>query len=233
MYIKNTIRNPFVKGNNMSEEENKVEQKENDKELNFRKLEAKYERQIAQERAERQAEIKKIQEEYQAKLNQFQRPQEDEDEEVYIDKRRLGRELSDFEKKMEQKYDKRAEEKARNLLKQEKQENWLKNNPDFYEVLEKHADEFAQKNPGIAERILNMPEGIERQQLVYENIKALGLDKPKETIQDTVNQRQQGPYYQPTQIGNAPYNSQGGDFSPGGQKNAYNKLQELKARLRL
>lgn len=208
------------------------EKSQSDKELNFRKLEAKYERQLAQERAEREAQLKRVQEEYENKLNQFQKP-DDDDEDIYIDKKRLNRQLTDFEKSLEKKFDQRAEEKARSLMDQRQREQYLKDNPDFYQTLEKHADDFAEKSPHLAQSILKMPEGFDRQMLVYHNIKALGLDKPKENIQDKINQNQRGPYYQPSGMGSAPYNNTAGDFSPAGKKNAYEKLKELKSRLRL
>ena len=66
---------------------------------------------------------------------------------------------------------------------------WLKNNPDFYEVMN-HAQAFADKDPELAESILEMPEGFERQKLVYKNIKALGIHKPAEqkpNIQDKID----------------------------------------------
>ena len=78
-----------------------------------------------------------------------------------------------------------------------------------------------------------MPEGFERQKLVYENIKALGIDQPEQkgpSIQDKVDANRRGPSYQPTGVGSAPFSSQG-DFSAAGMKNAYAKMQELKNRL--
>jgi hypothetical protein len=61
------------------------------------------------------------------------------------------------------------------------------------------------------------------------------LHKPPEakpSIQETIDKNRKGPFYQPTGVGTAPY-AGGGDFSPTGQKSAYDKMQELKARLRL
>jgi len=91
------------------------------------------------------------------------------------------------------------------------------------------------EHPGIAQGILRMPEGFERQKLVYETMKSLGVgkQKPKEpTIQDKVNANRKSPFYQPSDTGTAPY-VQGGDFSDQGKKQAFNKMQELKKRLRL
>ena len=80
-----------------------------------------------------------------------------------------------------------------------------------------------------------MPEGFERQKLVYKNIKALGVHKPEQkqpSIQDKVDANKRSPFYQPNGVGSAPYSSVG-DFSAGGQKNAYEKMQQLKSKLRI
>jgi len=80
-----------------------------------------------------------------------------------------------------------------------------------------------------------MPEGFERQKLVYKNIKALGLHKAPEkqsTVQDKIDANRKSPYYQPTGVGSAPY-SQVGDFSDNGHKLAYEKMQALKKQLRI
>jgi hypothetical protein len=126
-------------------------------------------------------------------------------------------------------------EHAKTAAKEElKQEMWLENNPDFYEVLG-NAEKFAQRSPKLAETILRMPEGFERQKLVYQNIKELGLHKPETkapSIQDKIDANKRSPYYQPSGVGTAPYAS-AGDFSAVGQKNAYDKMQELKSRLRM
>jgi hypothetical protein len=119
-------------------------------------------------------------------------------------------------------------------LQNERKTNWLKNNPDFHEVLS-HAEKLALKDPELAESLLEMPEGFERQKLVYKTIKSQGLHKPEvkpSSIQDKIDSNRRGAFYQPTGVGSAPYSSQG-DFSQGGQKQAYEKMQELKSRLRI
>lgn len=211
-------------------QENQPEvQKSSDKEINFRKLEEKYERLLAQERqaredAERKAQAARVQSD----------DDEDDDADPYVDKRKLEKKFVSFEKKMEERIDKKAEEKARSMLYSEKKDSWLRNNPDFYDVMQ-HAEKFAMQDPELAETILEMPEGFERQKLVYKNIKALGLHKAPEkapSIQDKIDANRRSPYYQGGGVGTAPYNSQG-DFSKTGQKSAYDKMQELKSRLRL
>jgi hypothetical protein len=209
-----------------------AEAKPNDKELNFRALEAKYQRQLEQERAAR-LEAERLAQEAASKKS----PTEDDedDSEPYVDHKRLQKKLNKFGQSTQSEIQK-AMEMAKHAAKEElKQEMWLENNPDFYDVLQ-HAEKFAQKAPKLAETILRMPEGFERQKLVYQNIKELGMHKPEQkpsTIQDKIDANRRSPYYQPSGVGSAPYNAGQGDFSPAGQKNAYDKLQELKKNLRI
>lgn len=207
--------------------------KPNDKEYNFRALEAKYQRQLEQERTERERmarELDEVRKMHQSK----QIEEEDDDSEPYIDKRRLNKTLSNLEKKFEEKIEKKAEEKARSMIDLEKRNTWLDTNKDFYEVMQ-HAEKLVHTNPVLAETILKMPDTFERQKLVYANIKALGLDKPEQkvpSIQEKIDSNRRTPYYQPSGISAAPYASVG-NFSPSGQKQSYDKMQELKNRLRL
>jgi len=205
---------------------------QSDKELNFRALEAKYRRELEAERAARQEAERMAQE----ATSRKQQPQDEEDDESepYVDHKRLNKKLSSFEKRMEEKIDKRAEEKARTLVGQERKDSWLRNNPDFHEVLQ-HAEKFAQYDPELAESILEMPNTFERQKLVYKNIKALGLHKPEQkapSIQEKIDANRRSPYYQPSGVGTAPY-ATAGDFSSSGQKQAYEKMQQLKKTLRI
>jgi hypothetical protein len=206
-------------------------EQKNDKEYNFRALEAKYERQLAHERNARLEAEKLAQESQKRKVVQ---EDEDDDSDPYVDNKKLAKKLSSFERRLEETIDKKAEEKARQFLKQDKQESWMKQNPDFYNVMQ-HAQAFAEADPDLAETILEMPEGFERQKLVYKAIKAMGVHQPKRqepSIQEKIDANRKSPYYQPSQMGTAPY-SHAGDFSPTGQKNAYDKMQELKSKLRL
>lgn len=216
-------------------QENQVQNndKPSDKELNFRALEAKYQRQLEQERAAR-LEAEKIAQEAQAKKQQVHNDDDEDDNEPYIDKKRLNKQLNKFGQNTQSEIQK-AMEQAKFAAKEElKQEMWLENNPDFYDVLQ-HAEKFAQKSPELAKTILRMPEGFERQKLVYQNIKAIGIDKPEQklpSIQEKIDANRRSPYYQPSGVGSSPYQSQG-DFSVGGQKQAYEKMQELKSKLRI
>lgn len=205
------------------------EQKANDKELNFRRQEQMFQRLLA----EKESKMAELQQQLEQK-RAVSEPDEDGSDEPYVDHKRLNKTLSSFEKKMEATIEKKAEEKARALLRNAEQDNWLRQNNDFQEVMQ-HAEKFATSNPFLAETILKMPDSFERQQLVYNNIKALGLHKAPEkgpTIQETIDAKRRSPYYQPSGIATAPFQG-GGDFTPSGQKNAYEKMQQLKKQLRI
>jgi hypothetical protein len=192
-----------------------------------------YQRQLEQERAAREQLQRELEEARTARQRQ-QEPEDDDNAESYVDHKRLSRQLASFERKIDEKIDKKAEEKARAMVEKERKDTWLRNNPDFYDVLQ-HADKFAERDPELAETILTMPEGFERQKLVYKNIKALGIHKPETkapSIQEKVDANRRSPYYQPSGVGSAPY-AAAGDYSPVGMKNAYQKMQELKSKLRI
>ena len=157
-------------------------------------------------------------------------------DEPYVDHKNLKKKMEKWEKRIDEKIERKAEEKARSLVENERRTSYLKQNSDFNDIMQPELmQKFVERHPGLAEGILAMPEGFERQKLVYENIKALGLHKkeePKANIQSQVDQNRRSPYYQPSGVGTAPY-AQNGDFSTAGQKNAYAKMQELKSKLRI
>lgn len=203
------------------------EQKVSDKELNFRQLEQKYQRELEKERAAR------LEAERVATLSR-QQPEEDEDDEPYVNNKKLQKKLAQFGEQTQKVTQNEIQRAVQGALSEERRNSWLKQNSDFYDVL-KHADKLAMKDPELAETILEMPEGFERQKLVYKNIKALGLDKPEQkqpSIQDKIDANRRSPYYQPSGIATSPYAAQG-DFSPSGQKTAYQHMMELKSKLRL
>jgi hypothetical protein len=211
-------------------QENQVEEsKVSSTDLNFRRQEAMYNRKLAEVEA-KNLELQKQLEQKQ----QISSQDDDDDSEPYVNNKRLNKSLAQFGQNTQSEIQK-AMQQAKQAAKEElKQEMWIENNPDFYEVLQ-HADKLAKKSPKLAETILRMPDGFERQQLVYHNIKELGIDKPdskSSSIQDKVDANRRSPYYQPSGIGTAPY-AAAGDFSDQGQKQAYSKMQELKNRLRL
>lgn len=205
--------------------------KPSDKELNFRLQEQKYEKMLAQERAARQEAERVAQERVQS---QSRNDDDDDDSEPYIDKRKLEKKLAKFGESNKKQTQLEIQAAVQSALSEERRSNWIKSNPDFYDVLN-HAQTFYEKHKELAEDILEMPEGFERQKLVYRNIKALNahLPAPKQpSIQEKIDSNKRAPYYQPTGQGSSPYASNG-DFSPTGQKAAHDKMQELKSRLRL
>lgn len=214
-------------------EENKVTDTENNaqlqKELNFRRQEMMYERKLA----EKERELEELRRSYQSPQNHTH-VEDDDDDEPYVDKRKLKKHLERFGEQNKQ-YTQSEIQRAVNQALEEKDKNdWMKNNSDFYDVINKHAEEFANRDPELAESILKMPPSFAREKLVYRTIKAMGLDKPKQPISNTqqrIDQNRMNPV-QPTNFGNSPYVSQS-DFSRGGQKQAYEKMQELKQRLGL
>lgn len=208
------------------------EQKPNDKEINFRRLEEKYERKLAEAEA-RAANAERMAQE--ALNKKSTEDDEDNYSEPYVDDKRLNKKLNKFGQTTQSEIQK-AMEMAKVAAKEElKQELWLEQHSDFYDVMKNHAERFAEKAPKLAANILKMPEGFERQKLVYHNIKELGIDRPEKkepSIQEKVDANRKSPYYQPSNVGSAPYAS-AGDYSPAGQKNAYQKMQELKKQLRI
>lgn len=207
-----------------------VDTKQNDKELNFRNLEAKYQRELEKERSARQEAERLV---HESKQKQVQ-DDDDDDGEPYVDHKKLAKKLDKFGEKTRQITQSEVQKAVSVAIQQERQSNWLKSNPDFHEVMQ-YAENLAKKDPDLAETILEMPEGFERQKLVYKQIKAMGLHKPEvkpTSIQEKVDANRKGPFYQPSSVGATPY-SNGGDFSGAGQKQAYDKMQELKNRLRL
>jgi len=216
--------------NNEPQQPNVVDTKQNDKEINFRKQEMMFQRQLEQER-QRIAELeRKIQEQSQPKYED-----EDDDDEPYIDKRKLKKELAKVQQTTVQHTQSEIQRAVQVALEEKEKQDWIKQNGDFYDVIQRHAEEFAQRDPELAETILKMPQGFAREKLVYRTIKSMGLDKPKTpepSIQQKIDANRRSAYYQPSGIGNAPY-SQQSDYSPQGQKSAYDHMQALKNRLRL
>lgn len=209
------------------------QKQQHDREYNFAMLNKKLQAsEVARIDAERRAD---------EALKNYQQRQvvsnddDDDGDEPYVDHKKLNKKLSNFEKTMEEKIEQKASVIAKAMVEKQKHEMWLKANPDFKEVLDNYADKFAAADPDLAESILEMPNTFERQKLVYKNIKALGLHKPavpQPSIQDKIDANRRSPYYQPTGMGSSPYSTQG-DFSPAGQKLAYDKMKDLQSKLRL
>lgn len=212
--------------------ENTPDQKTTDKELNFRALEQKYQRQLDQERQAR-LEAEKIAQQHVSRNSQSD--EDDDDAEPYIDRKKLKKEQAKFGQQIKQETQSEIQKAVHMALTEERKANWIKQNSDFYDVLQ-HAEKLAKKDPDLAESILEMPDTFERQKLVYKNIKALGLHQAEvkpPSIQEKIDSNRKSPYYQPSTMGTAPYAGAQSDYSPAGKKAAYEKLQELKSRLRL
>jgi hypothetical protein len=211
-----------------SSNETVVAQTANDtKELNFRKQQAMYERMLE----EKEVRIAELQQKQQQQLHV---EEDDNDDSPFVDYKKLDKKLNKFGQQHRQETQTDIQRAVQSALSDERKQNWLKNNPDFYETLQ-HAERFAAHDPELAETILQMPEGFERQKLVYRSIKSSGIDKPvkqEQSVQQKIDANRKSPYYQPTGVGTAPYASVG-DFSATGQKQAHAKMQELKARLRI
>jgi hypothetical protein len=218
----------------VKQEEQLQDQPRNDKEYNFAQLR----KQMESERSAR-LKLEKELEEVRSK-SQSRAAVSDEDDnydEPYIDKRYLKKNLDKTGLQIREEVRRETQAEMQKLFQEEKRNSWLKSNPDFQEVMQ-HAQKFAETDPELAETILEMPEGFERQKLVYKNIKALGLHKPavpKESIQDKVDKNRKGPYYQPSQMGTAPYGvvNGGKDYSPAEGKSAYDHMKALQQKLRL
>ena len=205
----------------------------NSKEDNLVLQRKMYERQLGEERKAREQMQKRLDDLEATKSRNARNDDvdDDDDSEPYVDKRALKKHLDRFAQNMGQDIDRRAEEKARALLEQERQANFVRSNADFNTVFtEENIIKFAEKHPEIAEPMLKMPDNFARQQLLYQNIKLSGItrkEEPKSSIQDTINKNQRSPYYQPSSAGAAPPYESHGDFSKKGQENAYQKMKEL------
>lgn len=182
-----------------------------DKDYNFEQLRRKLEN----TEREKQAALAKAsayeKEIAEAAKKKFREPEPDDDsyDEPYVDERRLNKRLERFEERFSKQVDEKAELKARQMLEQERNSQFLKHNTDFNQILSaENIEKFAKTHPDIAEEMLEMPDGFNRQKLLYQQIKALGIHKPPApavSIQETIDKNRKGPFYQPSGIGSAPY----------------------------
>jgi hypothetical protein len=214
--------------NPVDTQEVEVSARISEKELNFQKQKASYERVLA-EKEQRIADI-----EAQLKAKQVSNDDEDDDQDPYIDKRKLAKTLNRFGEQSQKQTQGEIQKAVQEALSNERRDNWLRQNPDFESILS-HADKLAQSDPELAETILKMPDNFERHKLVYRTIKTMGLDKPRSkenSVQDKINQNRMNPGYQQNTAASPPYASQS-DFSESGKKAAYDKLMQLKSTMRL
>jgi len=211
------------------QENTQVQEPKNDKEYNFRMLESKLrEERNARLEAEKKAEeALRIAKEIQEKKSISD---DDDDDDDYISPKKLDKKLNQYNQISRQQTQEEVNRAVSLALQEEKKQSWLKQNSDFYDVLNNHAQKFHDMDPELAETILSMPDTFERQKLVYKNIKALGIDRPKNpepSIQNTIDKNRKAPFYQPTSLPNGPVDLSKSDFSPEGQKRAYEKMKQL------
>lgn len=217
--------------------ENTQEAQASDKELNFRRLQEKYEKQIEQERQatleERRARVE-AERRAQEMENSRRHNDDDDDEEVFVDKKRLEKRLASFGDHQKKQTKEETKQEIHAILEEERWNMWRNQNKDFDDVM-KHADKIPEVNPELAETILAMPPGVKRQQLVYHSIKTMGLNQPRsqeQSPQQKIDANRKSPYYQPSGLSASPY-APVGDFSKTGQKQNYDKMKELIARVRI
>lgn len=201
------------------------------KEYNFAQLRKQMEYERAGREEERAARIEA--EERAAKyerMAQHKPAEEDYDSEPYVDNKKLKMVMSNFEADIDKKIDAAAEKKAFTMIQKERDAQFLKANKDFEQVMNSDlVQKFADMNPDLAESILAMPKNLDREKLVYRYIKAMKIDQPeikKPNIQAQINTNRTNPGFQPNGVAGAPYESVA-DFSPQGQKNAYERTQAL------
>lgn len=160
---------------------------------------------------------------------------EEDSDEPYVDHNKLRREMGKFAETMDSTIDKKASEKARAMIEEEKKNDYLQRNKDFYEVLrEDEIKKFVDEHPNLAAPLSKLPDTFERQQLVYEAIKTLKDVKPaqstptqpKSILAQAFESRKASMAYTPGGSSGGPFQSMG-DFSPGGQKQAYERFKSL------
>jgi hypothetical protein len=118
--------------------QSQVQEQQNNKELNFRALEQKYQKQLEQERSAR-LEAERIANE--ARQKYMAPVDDDDDSEPYVDKKRLRKEQDRFGEKIKQETQSEINKAVQQALYQERNQNWMRQNPDHEEVM-KHANWF-------------------------------------------------------------------------------------------
>lgn len=216
-----------------TEQENTT-QKENSKEYNFAAIRKALEE--ANKRADNMTQEKEELAHRMAALESRLTPKETEedDDEPYLETRKFKKEMSKLKNEFEQEHQK-MKKSWENTQQEEKRQMFLKEHPDFNEVLnEESVIKFATDHPELAEPIANLPNNFDRQKLMFQQIKFLNKkEQTQSNIQESVNQRQRGPFYQPTGVGNAPSGGYQGDFSEEGKKKAWEKMKQMQKTLRL
>jgi hypothetical protein len=189
----------------------------------------RYAREQAEARAKQYEEERK---EWQS--SKMKEPEEDKYDDPYIDEKRLEKRFKSWEASQSERIDKIAEAKAKAILEQERQANFLNESRDFDKIMSPEMlQKFVDTYPDIADGILkNMPDDFNRQKHVYKTIKSLKLHlKPeeKEDVNQQIAKNQKSGLYQPSGISPSPYKA-AGDFSREGQKQAHEQMEALAAR---
>lgn len=202
-------------------------QQDNSAEVNFAKLRKKLEATENEKEAFRLRAAELERERLDLIKNKTSHDDDDSDDEPYVDRKRLKKELSRHGEDVK----KEIQNAVQGALEEERRSTYLKENPDFNNILsEETLHRFVEGNPGLAGAILRMPDGFERQKLVYESIKAIdNLKKTteKSSIQSKIDANQRSPYFMPSSSASPPF---GGGMDP---KAAYARMQELKSRVSL
>ena len=158
----------------------------------------------------------------------------DDYDEPYVDEKRLNNRLDKFGSNLKQQVEQDADRRIREAIQADRTQQYLSRTPDFYQTIsEENIKKLDASDPEFTATLAAMPDNFERQKLVYYTIKKLGLDQPAKkepSIQETIDAKRRGAFYQPSNIGSAPY-SQVADFSEAGRKASYERAQEYKKRL--
>ena len=157
---------------------------------------------------------------------------DEDDDEPYVDMRKLKKALASMHGEVDAKIDVRAEQKAREMLEMEKRKEFLRANPDFEEVLSaQNLEKYAHANPDEAEDWVKLPDDFTRKKLIYRQLKKDAIAKQqqeKSSIQQKIDANRKSPFM-PSQYGNPP-GANMGDFSEAGQKNAFAQMRALQQR---
>ena len=207
-----------------------------DQEVNLVKQRKMYERQLEQERQARLQLEQRLSEIEKARIS-HPIEEEDDDAEPYVDRRRLAKTTHKVKQEIKQETQQDIQRAIQQAIENDRIERYLESNPDFKETLDTHADKLAHLSPSLAKSILAMPDTFERQKLVYESIKLLGLNKPKQaesSIQQKVDQNRRAPF-QPFGVGASPYGIANGGFNIGREegKNLYQQMQDRIQKMRI
>ena len=207
--------------------------KKNDTEFNFKKQADMYTRQLEQERQAKAALEQELQALKQQKSQKRDMEEEDDGDEPYIDKKVLKKTLTNERQQVKEEVRNEVRQEMQKMIQDERKNTFLRQNPDFNEIMTPEMlQKFADKHPDIADEYMNMPDGFDRQRFLYKNVKALGINRKEEKIQDKIDDKKRANFYQPSGIAGPGYSAQG-DFSKQGQKAAYDKILALKNNLRI